>query len=1263
MNSAPLFNPFTWLAMVFSMGCLSLQPAMAAPLALSDTPLFLSTSVEANLFFVLDDSQSMGAETMTSDFVTDRGGVFRVSGTGYTHVYSDGVATGCGTASPCPTVPVNSSSTVPTPDYGARTFAYNRMYYNPARIYDPWPGYAASACTPTNAPVSPVTTSNPTPDRVDLTRPWPALGTAAPMTTTTPAAHYFDWTDAGTLDGFPQNSELTLRATLTAAQQQNFANWFCYHRNRTLAAKFVLAKTITDVPLGSPLRIGLDTLESTTTTKNFPMISITSAAVGDAGYNTRVTKREFIYNLTFDSATPMRIAYQRAGNYFTCNDNTATPFGSGSGKACAIQPTAQGGQCQQNFAVIITDGAYNDDGGYGGTYSPDTVGTLTARGDADDNTNSTSNTSIYDGGPTGPYYSAQTNTLADLAMFYYKTDLSTLPNEVPTICDVDENPQQHLVTYALSFGPPDTVNEPLAHPNTSTSCTATPTVPPPVGGWKDTSSTTEYKINDLVHATYNGRGKFYAATSPELLLDGLQDTINNISGRRGASSAVGLSGTSNITGTQVYVARFYSGTWSGELSAYNISDLINPVWNAHTQLNALTDVTSTGRAIVTYNPTSGAGIHFDWASLTTTQQSDLIQTDTIPYPVAQNRLNYLRGDHSCESGNTASTCSITKSFRPRKDSQGNYTRLGDMVNSAPVYVGVPVSNFPATSSLTATTYQNFRDGIDASAFCTGCIVAPATANNAKTRTPMVYVGGNDGMLHGFRADTGAEVFSYIPNALFQSAQNGTDGLYKLTQNGAHDSYVDLTPAIADAYTATPSDSIEKWRTILVGGLRHGAKGIYALDVTDPNYLITASGTARETNAAAKVMWEFTATDDADLGYTYSQPTIVALKTGATTIDWFAVFGNGYNSTNGRAVLYFVKLSGPKGAGNTWQLGTDYYKIATTPVDSTNPNGLSTPAIVDINSDGVYDYVYAGDIKGNMWKYDLTSGGPSWAIPTNPLFTTAMNPATVGPPAIPAHNQPITVKPTIIRNTAAPSGTPAPNLLVLFGTGQYLAQNDQLDMGQQSFYGVWDKGTYSLVPTNLVQQSITDRTVTDINGVTVDIRTLSNASVTYSLTPTPPITYSGWRMDLPANTGERIVSKATLLGGTLIFPTITPTSGSCGGGGTSWLMAVSPINGNAPGIPVFDTNNNGVIDTDDNFTSYIAAGIKGPMVADYSFLSVPPTTGSPPSNPPPVVCPQGSQVQRIGNSTTANTLTGNMCVEPLGGGRAGRYSWRQLGFGP
>ena len=484
------------------------------------------------------------------------------------------------------------------------------------------------------------------------------------------------------------------------------------------------------------------------------------------------------------------------------------------------------------------------------------------------------------------------------------------------------------------------------------------------------------------------------------------------------------------------------------------------------------------------------------------------------------RLDYLRGDRTNEGDKGYK-------FRERE------SLLGDIVGSEAVFVGHLDRKWPSGSG-----------------FPTGKNKYSKFAIGNKTRREVVYVGANDGMLHAFDANTGEELLAYLPGNLFTNKSH--EGYHYLTEaDYSHRFYVNSTPTVSDAYINSHFKSGKSWRTVLVGAQGAGGRGIFALDVTDPEKF-------KESMAQKLVLWEFTDEDDPQLGYTLARPTIALLPNGR----WAAIFGNGYESKDptGEAVLFIVFLDG--GLDGTWTEGDDYVKISTTGVGSvTNRNGLSTPAILDVNGDSIADRVYAGDILGNMWAFDLESSNPNdWKKKYHRLFDTG-------------RKQPITVRPAVtFHPTVAKKGN-EPNLMVYFGTGQYLVPGDNTNTQKQNFYAVWDRSDYTLTPSDLVKQNYLSSG--DTNGRLIDPNLWETLKAKYKGVDGGD--RYGWYLDLP-ETGERVVTQAIARGKLIFFNTLVPNDPKpCSTGGGGWMMSVHAETGGSPKKPAFDFNMDGVID--------------------------------------------------------------------------------------
>ncbi len=844
-------------------------------------------------------------------------------------------------------------------------------------------------------------------------------------------------------------------------------------------------------------------------------------------------------------------------NQTTADDDAVFPDGpayaSGVSSSSPIQYF-----CQKSFAVLLTDGRPQSDrdtgivSSYLRDYDGDCADPSKDDGHTPSATSCTSSTYDTKNAPHN-YESYGSDWLDDVAKALYEMDLR------PDLTDFSGNPvKNNVVTYAIGFADDQVINDPLL---------------------KDTAR--------------NGGGLFLTASNAASLKAAFESAVQSVLSQVGAAAAVAFNSGSITANSLLYLARFDSTRWSGDLIAYRINtdgSIGAQVWSAASQLDA---VVPGSRVIITYDRDAQAGEPFrTLTDLSTLQQGDLSTapgggTDAL----GQARIDYLRGVRANEG----------TIFRTRTN------RLGDIVHSAPVYVGAPALAWPDSAPFPTTPGQRYSDFKVAQA----------------GRKPVVYVGANDGMLHGFDATDdptmgGREVLAYVPHEVAQTIADR--GLHYLTDpDYRHKYYVDLSPSASDVFYSGA------WHTILVGGLRGGGRGLFALDVTDP-------ATFSESNAANIVMWEFTDDDDADLGYTFSKPTVAMMNNGRFAV----IVGNGYNNTGtGEAVLFILFVDG--GLDGVWTSGTDYIKISTKVGTTTDPNGLATPAVADLDGDGTADRIYAGDLFGNMWVFDVSgSNEATWgsAYKTGPdpapLFV-AQDSTGVG--------QPITSKPFLLRNPdVATSASNDPNILVLFGTGQYLTDADKTTTDTQTFYAVWDSGTKNLTRTSLVQQSITEFSVT-AGGTTKTVRVLTSNPVDYLAGN------YGWYVDLLENgtvqQGERVVTSPVVIGDLVFFNTLIPDTTPCAYGGTGWLMSADASTGANPTEAAFDLNADGIVSSADLVTvsgsNVAAAGEKFgkgiPMesrfLADNQY-----TTSS-----------EGTVVQRkISAPNVSNT---------------GRLSWRQL----
>lgn len=492
--------------------------------------------------------------------------------------------------------------------------------------------------------------------------------------------------------------------------------------------------------------------------------------------------------------------------------------------------------------------------------------------------------------------------------------------------------------------------------------------------------------------------------------------------------------------------------------------------------------------------------------------------------------------------------------------------LGDIVHSSPVVVSAPdrlPSLMDAIGDTTgaANSYAQFK------------------ANNL-SRAKRIYVGANDGMLHAFD-DSGQEVFAYVPTAVIAKLNKLADIGY----GGAnHEFFVDGTPVVGDVVING------QWRTILIGTLRGGGRAIFALDITEPNNV--------------SLLWEFSSTEDQDFGYSFGRPTITRLHNGS----WGVVMANGYSSTNETAALFVFNAAD----------GSVLSKLSVNP-GNTAANGLSTPRTVDINGDLITDYVYAGDLQGNMWRFDLFKANttPAFASTSN-VSASTFRVAFGGSPLYRARTsngtvQPITAAPTLILH---PSGT---GHIVNFGTGKYLETADaKADTSKaMSLYGIWDtqtdgksassaQGGGSVSRSNLVQQAyesassatFADADLTTGSSRSREYRLLSNNPITWYVNGNPAsgINKYGWYLDLTnGNTleGELIATDLTSRSNLLLGTSTIPTQDPCQSGIDRWFFAIDGVTGGATSFNVLDMTGNNYVDVSDSYYGRVVSGVKIP----------------------------------------------------------------------
>jgi type IV pilus assembly protein PilY1 len=1007
---------------------------------MAQSPLFLETKLAPNIMFTLDDSGSMDYEVLPDN----------VSSASFT----------------------DTGATLSVAKF--RSSAVNQIFYDPAVRYRPWQKadgtwYAdsmpsAARNDPRNTATINLVDTGQTCNRYNVCTPNPYY------------AFYYKYNggNTGTFSNYAiskiesgknyakaeaRTDCVTLATECTYTEEiQNFANWYTYYRKRIFTAIAGTSQAFNG--LDGNYRVGYGQINSASTTVDG--VSTRTVQLGVRDF-TGTAKTSWFAKLFASSAsgyTPLRRAMDDVGQYFMRSD--------AKGPWAEFPGASQGTEyaCRKSYHILMTDGYWTNQTG-------DAAYTAGAT-NADNNM-------------AAPYGSSASNTLADVAMYYWKTDLrSNLANKVP-ITESDNANWQHVVQYTVGLGLDGTLNYPEDEAGLKAG-----TISWPVPTVSDNSDIR--KIDDLWHAAVNGHGMYFNAKNPSEFLDALVKALSDIKVRKGAASTVALTSSRAEANGKAYVPGFESEIWLGHLKAYSVD--VNGVmattadWDAADMLPAWTS-----RNIVTWNGT--AGVSFDWANLTTSQIAALGTEDV---------LKYLKGDDSKEKSK------VGGKFRIRK------TKLGDIVNSSPLYVAAGDRGYKGVVALPAGASEGTEDSY------------VTFVNGKVSRTKMLYVGANDGMLHGFDATTGAEKFAFVPNSVYSNLKSLSATDY------AHKYFVDGYLSEGDAYLSGA------WKTILLGSTGAGAKSVFAINITTPSSL-----------GASSVMWEKSASGDNNMGYVLGQVELELMASGS----WAAIHGNGYDSLNKHAVLYIRNA----------ETGAVIKTIDTGVGSATEPNGLSAPVFVRNNKRQVIA-AYAGDLLGNLWKFDLSSSDASnWSA--SKLFAADST-------------QPITTRPAI-------GVHPWGGYMLTFGTGKYHEDADRATVTSQSVYGIWDKPDSGAISAKTALQ---EQTLTAANAGTTSGATLTNTDIDWK-------TKRGWFIDLKLSTGERVIADPRIEGDLVWLTTLIPVNDPCSLGGESRLMGMNYATGGAI-TNIFDTNGDGLINGSD--TGLSAINIGG-AISDFRFLRV------------------------------------------------------------
>ncbi len=912
-----------------------------------------------------------------------------------------------------------------------------------------------------------------------------------------------------------------------AEEITNFGNWYAYYRTRLQSMK--TSASLAFKAIDSSYRVGYITINSQSS-NYLPIARYDDVSSGSEAVKQKTTWYSRLFNTALSGSTPLRSALSVVGRLFA----GLKPVGTSDPMQYS---------CQQNFALLTTDGYWNTD-------SASDVKDLNGASIGD-----------MDGGttprPMNEGSTASSASLADVAKYYYDTDLRTTnctgslgldvcENNV-FVSGTDNNVKQHMTTFTLGLG----VDGTLAY--TSDYKTASSgdfyDIKNGTKNWSVPAADTETAVDDLWHAAVNGQGTYFSAKDPAQLTAGLSDALSQIDSKVGSAAAAATSTLTPTAGDNfAYFPSYTTVNWTGNLEARGVntstgavsknstwcaedivgascpapgaivpvnsgstttyqcvtpttvaSDCYAPgVWDGTTcKVDVAVSCTGTMAAKVAptsdtrtiYTGSSGGLVSINGplaAYTTSTQVSGLSQwsllTDAQKTAAAgANLVNYLRGQTGYED--RSSNVADNRLYRKRE------TTLGDILESKPVFVATP--NFQYSDP----GYSKFKE-------------------SKKSRAKTVYVGANDGMLHAFNAENGVERWAYAPSMVLPNMWKLADKKY----GNLHTNFVNGMTVVGDACVAScTSDASADWRTILVGGLGGGGIGYYALDITDP--------------ASPSLLWEFDASKDSNLGFTYGNP-IITKRTDGT---WVVLLTSGH---------YYKKdststtvPSGGDGIGRLYvrnaKTGAKIITIDTSAGTASDPagfNAISAWAEYPLDNNTA-TYVYGGDLQGNVWRFDIN---------TPPLTGSVMKFAILkdGSGAV----QPITTAPELGR------ADKNKNRVVYVATGKYIEVSDLANTQLNSVYAIQDAEGVSFA-TQPATTTLNDPR----NAATMVKQTLTNSGAdrTVSSNSVSFLSNRGWYADFP-DSGERVNINPALFAGALLVTTTVPTNTICNPGGYSWV---------------------------------------------------------------------------------------------------------------
>jgi type IV pilus assembly protein PilY1 len=473
---------------------------------------------------------------------------------------------------------------------------------------------------------------------------------------------------------------------------------------------------------------------------------------------------------------------------------------------------------------------------------------------------------------------------------------------------------------------------------------------------------------------------------------------------------------------------------------------------------------------------------------------------------------------------------------------------------------------------------------------------------------IVYLATNDGYLHAVDPSTGIEKWAFVPKEL----------LPRLKQLRANPTVVSRTYGLDGDIVILRLDKKEDGvidrddgdRVWLYVGMRRGGRSYYALDVTDP--------------ARPALMWADDATVLPGLGETWSPPVITRVNVqGATQNNQklTLIFGGGYDGaqengpqvddTTGNHIFMVDAKSGALlwyAASTTDTAGTsDQQGFRKTFADMKN----SFPArisVIDTDGDLFADRLYAGDMGGRVWRFDIFNGKSVGDLVTGGVFAE-LGQGQVVPPA-----------PTSIADTRRFYNAPDVTLIQRRGADPYY--NIAIGSGYRGhplktetidrFYSLRDKQPFTKLTQELAdkQPRLQDASLVDITADPINSAVNADSN--------------GWKYAFSARSGEKVLSEATTVNGVILVSTYQPDSSavkvSCRPKSANRVYAFKADNGK----PALNLNNDNALNNQDLYTDVLHEGILGSVNVGLLRGELAKKLGSDTPGPP-TVCVAGMHI--------------------------------------